>query len=54
MSSNQLEFFLSADPELEAEAITAPQEKPALFLLDGMAIIYRSFFCLATCRHDKP
>ncbi len=46
MSSNQLEFFLSADPELKAEAITAPQEKPALFLLDGMAIIYRSFFAL--------
>ena len=46
MSSNQLEFFLPADPELNVEKITPQQEKPALFLLDGMAIIYRSFFAL--------
>ncbi len=46
MSSNQLEFFLPADPESKVEAITPQHEKPALFLLDGMAIIYRSFFAL--------
>ncbi len=46
MNSNQLEFFLPAEPELNVEKITPQQEKPALFLLDGMAIIYRSFFAL--------
>ena len=46
MSSNQLEFFLPADPEPKVEKITPQHEKPALFLLDGMAIIYRSFFAL--------
>ncbi len=46
MSSNQLEFFLPADPAPKAEKITPQHEKPALFLLDGMAIIYRSFFAL--------
>ena len=46
MSSNQLEFFLPADPESKIEAITLQHEKPALFLLDGMAIIYRSFYAL--------
>ena len=46
MSSNQLEFFLPADPPPKAEKITPQHEKPALFLLDGMAIIYRAFFAL--------
>jgi DNA polymerase-1 len=46
MSNNQLEFFLPADPELKVETITPQHEKPALFLLDGMAIIYRAFFAL--------
>ena len=46
MSSNQLEFFLPADPAPKAEKITPQHEKPALFLLDGMAIIYRAFFAL--------
>ena len=46
MSSNQLEFFLPSDPEQKVEVITPQHEKPALFLLDGMAIIYRAFFAL--------
>jgi DNA polymerase-1 len=43
---SQLEFFPSFDQPNTVEQITPPAEKPALFLIDGMAIIYRSFFAL--------
>jgi len=46
MSSNQLGFFPSADQDIKVEAMTPNQNKPALFLLDGMAMIYRAFFAL--------
>ena len=46
MSSDQLDFFPPADQEIIVETIKPPHEKPALFLLDGMAIIYRAFFAL--------
>ena len=46
MSKQQLEFFPQVDSELKVEKIAPPKEKPALFLLDGMAIIYRAFFAL--------
>ena len=46
MSNNQLEFFLPANQEITAEVNTPRHEKPALFLIDGMAIVYRAFFAL--------
>ena len=46
MSKKQLEFFPQDDTELKVEEIAPPKQKPALFLLDGMAIIYRAFFAL--------
>lgn len=46
MSHNQLDFFSTVDAPEKSEVITPQQEKPALFLLDGMAIVYRSFFAL--------
>jgi len=46
MSNNQLEFFLPACPDITVERKIPQSEKPALFLLDGMAIIYRAFFAL--------
>ena len=46
MSTKQLNFFPSFDEQKKAEAVIKPEKKPALFLLDGMAIIYRSFYAL--------
>ena len=58
MSNNQLALFLTADPEKKIEVNTPQLEKPALFLLDGMAMIYRSFFALQragmTSREGMP
>ncbi len=58
MSNRQLEFF----PPLQAPvALAEPatgREKPGLFLLDGMAIVYRAFFALQragmTARDGTP
>jgi len=46
MSKKQLDFFPAFDQEKKVEEVKKPLEKPALFLIDGMAIIYRAFFAL--------
>ena len=46
MSNQQLDFFSLDEPVKRADVPVIIQEKPALFLIDGMAIVYRSFFAL--------
>jgi DNA polymerase I len=48
MNENQLAFFSSAESEVKIENVppTPPQGKPELFLLDGMALVYRAFFAM--------
>jgi DNA polymerase I len=46
MNQSQLDLFSAAtEPEITATPVPAT-EKPSLFLLDGMAIVYRAFFAL--------
>ena len=46
MNQSQLDLFSTAtEPEITATPVPAT-EKPSLFLLDGMAIVYRAFFAL--------
>ncbi len=46
MNKRQLDFFPSATLEIKTDNPETLSEKPSLFLLDGMAIVYRSFFAL--------
>ncbi len=46
MNHRQLDFFSPAAMEKMPEKAAALIEKPSLFLLDGMAIVYRAFFAL--------
>ena len=46
MKHRQLDFFSPAAIEKKPEEAAALIEKPSLFLLDGMAIVYRAFFAL--------
>ncbi|NTW56179.1 MAG: DNA polymerase I [Chlorobiaceae bacterium] len=46
MNENQLAFFMDAHDEAPAERLQTPLAKPDLFLLDGMALVYRAFFAL--------
>ena len=46
MNQRQLDFFSPATVEATAEKPSPTPVKPALFLLDGMAIVYRAFFAL--------
>ena len=46
MNKRQLDFFTSTTMEEIPEKKAAPAAKPSLFLLDGMAIVYRAFFAL--------
>jgi DNA polymerase-1 len=46
MNQRQLDFFPPATMEEITEQPATVTKKPALFLLDGMAIVYRAFFAL--------
>ena len=46
MNKHQLDFFSPVTMEGKPEKAAALTQKPALFLLDGMAIVYRAFFAL--------
>ncbi|MFZ4524116.1 MAG: DNA polymerase I [Chlorobium sp.] len=46
MNTRQLDFFSPVSQEINIAATTAVQQKPALFLIDGMAMVYRAFFAL--------
>ncbi|MEI6756806.1 MAG: DNA polymerase I [Chlorobium sp.] len=47
MKQRQLDFFAPVDQgKNSAPAAPPPSNKPGLFLLDGMALVYRSFFAL--------
>jgi len=46
MNNRQLDFFPPANPEERIKNPATTTKKPALFLLDGMAIVYRSFYAL--------
>ncbi|NTU97573.1 MAG: DNA polymerase I [Chlorobiaceae bacterium] len=46
MNENQLAFFPPEEDGATAEERQTPQQKPDLFLLDGMALVYRAFFAL--------
>jgi len=46
MNTRQLDFFSPAIMEEKPEIEATATQKPALFLLDGMAIVYRAFFAL--------
>ncbi len=58
MKHRQLDFFSPAAMETTAEKPATTPRKPALFLLDGMAIVYRAFFALQragmTSREGMP
>ncbi len=46
MNHRQLDFFTTATMAETVENPVPVAEKPSLFLLDGMAIVYRAFFAL--------
>jgi DNA polymerase I len=46
MNENQLAFFPPVQSEGNTGKPVTPQVKPDLFLLDGMALVYRAFFAL--------
>ncbi|NTW11038.1 MAG: hypothetical protein HGA26_06740, partial [Chlorobiaceae bacterium] len=46
MNENQLAFFPPENDGGNAERTKTPPQKPDLFLLDGMALVYRAFFAL--------
>ncbi|MEI6691308.1 MAG: DNA polymerase I [Chlorobium sp.] len=46
MNNKQLDFFPPLDQVMQVALTAPPQVKPALFLIDGMAIIYRAFYAL--------
>ena len=46
MNKRQLDFFSPVSQEINTNVAAASQEKPALFLIDGMAMVYRAFFAL--------
>ncbi len=46
MNKRQLDFFSPDTTEDTPEKAVAVTQKPSLFLLDGMAIVYRAFFAL--------
>jgi DNA polymerase I len=46
MSERQLDFFPSDIPAASVENSTPVKEKRQLFLIDGMAMVYRAFFAL--------
>ena len=46
MNKRQLDFFAPVTVEEVPEKAATVTQKPSLFLLDGMAIVYRSFFAL--------
>ena len=58
MNKRQLDFFPPATQEEITEKPATVTKKPALFLLDGMAIVYRAFFALQragmTSREGMP
>ncbi|MEI7694803.1 MAG: DNA polymerase I [Chlorobium sp.] len=46
MNNRQLDFFPPDSQESKTEKPAPIREKPALFLIDGMAMVYRAFFAL--------
>ncbi len=58
MNKRQLDFFSTTTTEPATTNPVAVTEKPSLFLLDGMAIVYRAFFALQrtgmTSREGMP
>ncbi|NTU68041.1 MAG: DNA polymerase I [Chlorobiaceae bacterium] len=55
MNEGQFDLFAAPAPNVAAAApisppTPAPKEKPGLYLLDGMAMVYRSFFALQQAR----
>jgi DNA polymerase-1 len=46
MSERQLDFFPADVPETTGKRAAPTAEKPQLFLIDGMAMVYRAFFAL--------
>ncbi len=46
MNNRQLDFFSSVGQEISAKVTATVQKKPTLFLIDGMAMVYRAFFAL--------
>ncbi len=46
MNKRQLDFFPLVSQEINPETPLINPEKPALFLIDGMAMVYRAFFAL--------
>jgi DNA polymerase I len=46
MNKRQLDFFPLVNQEITTETPRVNPEKPALFLIDGMAMVYRAFFAL--------
>jgi DNA polymerase-1 len=46
MKGTQLAFFPATGSSGNIDHPVKPQEKPELFLLDGMALVYRAFFAL--------
>jgi DNA polymerase I len=58
MNQRQLDFFPTAALENSTEKTVPATMKPSLFLLDGMAIVYRAFYALQragmTSREGMP
>ena len=46
MKKRQFDFFSLVNQETNTESPLVNPEKPALFLIDGMAMVYRAFFAL--------
>ena len=46
MNNRQLDIFFPVSQEINTKVTTTVKEKPALFLIDGMAMVYRAFFAL--------
>jgi DNA polymerase-1 len=46
MNNRQLDIFSPVSQEINTKVTTTVKGKPALFLIDGMAMVYRAFFAL--------
>jgi len=45
-NERQFDFFSPQQTPAEPDDSAAPQQKPGLFLIDGMALVYRSYYAL--------
>ena len=54
MNKRQLDFFHHDEMGKETSVAMPVGEKPSLFLIDGMAMVYRAFFALQRAGMTSP